>query len=384
MAGAGPGRAAAGRADRAGYVRTSGQGADRSVPGHQSFSAARWRPDADRGVPRRRADAFARAPARSARRAREAAAGLRSHPPLTRPVRPGAWALEEALAEQRRLAGPDHPEALESLQALGELAHLAGDDERARALLEESLERHRRVYGDAARADRAGAVRHGAGRGRPRHRRGGRAAYRSLDIRRATLGPNHPDVGKAWRRWASTTPAHRTTPARRFSPSGARRVPDAAGPQESDRDHGSQRLRQLAACREFARARPRRCSAKRSISAGGAGARDHDGRQSHQQPRDHAGTVGRHADAERSFRSTFETHRELLGEDHWRTRNVARNVGRVLALQQRYVEALPWMDRATAVRRAPIRRRTPGAGGLRPSARRCSFASAGATRRWRR
>ena len=40
----------------------------------------------------------------------------------------------------------------------------------------------------------------------------------------------------------------------------------------------------------------------------------------------------------------------LLGENHWRTSNLARNVGRILALQQQYEEALPWMDRAIAVR----------------------------------
>src|SRR5262249_6896062 len=36
-------------------------------------------------------------------------------------------------------------------------------------------------------------------------------------------------------------------------------------------------------------------------------------------------------------------------DDHWRTRNVARNVGRALALQQRYADALIWMDRAVDV-----------------------------------
>jgi serine/threonine-protein kinase len=36
-------------------------------------------------------------------------------------------ALDEALAGQRRQLGPDHPEALESLQALGELASLVDD-----------------------------------------------------------------------------------------------------------------------------------------------------------------------------------------------------------------------------------------------------------------
>jgi tetratricopeptide (TPR) repeat protein len=56
-------------------------------------------------------------------------------------------ALEEALAEQRRLVGPDHPDALESLHALGQVLYEADDEPRARVLLQESLDRHRRVYG---------------------------------------------------------------------------------------------------------------------------------------------------------------------------------------------------------------------------------------------
>ena len=46
------------------------------------------------------------------------------------------------------------------------------------------------------------------------------------------------------------------------------------------------------------------------------------------------------------YRDAYQTHRSLLGERHWRTANVARNVGRSLALQQRYREAVAWMDRA--------------------------------------
>ena len=60
--------------------------------------------------------------------------------------------------------------------------------------------------------------------------------------------------------------------------------------------------------------------------------------------------LGRHADAERAFRDSFDRHVVLFGESHWRIRNVARNLGLVLALQQRYREALPWMDRAVSSR----------------------------------
>ena len=56
-------------------------------------------------------------------------------------------ALTDALAAERRLLGPDHPDALDSLHALGDVRHDAGDDRTARTLLQESLDRHRRVYG---------------------------------------------------------------------------------------------------------------------------------------------------------------------------------------------------------------------------------------------
>ena len=59
--------------------------------------------------------------------------------------------------------------------------------------------------------------------------------------------------------------------------------------------------------------------------------------------------AGKHLEAERSLRASFETHRALFGEEHWRTRNTARNVGRVLEIQGRYEESLPWMDRATSI-----------------------------------
>ena len=38
----------------------------------------------------------------------------------------------------------------------------------------------------------------------------------------------------------------------------------------------------------------------------------------------------------------------MLGETHWRTINVARNLAAVLALQRRYAEALSWLDEAIA------------------------------------
>ena len=70
--------------------------------------------------------------------------------------------------------------------------------------------------------------------------------------------------------------------------------------------------------------------------------------------------LGRHAEAEHSYRAAFDIHLSLLGERHWRTVNVARNVGRALFLQQRYADALTWMDRAMAALDTPEIANDPG------------------------
>ena len=75
--------------------------------------------------------------------------------------------------------------------------------------------------------------------------------------------------------------------------------------------------------------------------------------------------LGRHADAEQAFREAFDQHVALLGENHWRIVNLARNVGRILDLQRRYDEALPWMDRALAIRRNPSQDEDTGIEGIR-------------------
>ena len=107
---------------------------------------------------------------------------------------PARTALEEALAAQRRLVGPDHPDALASLQALGQTMRELGDHESARRLLDESIARHRRVYGDehdkTARAmvsvaPLVAATNLDAERA---------LLTQALDIRRRVLPPNDPDL----------------------------------------------------------------------------------------------------------------------------------------------------------------------------------------------
>ena len=76
-------------------------------------------------------------------------------------------------------------------------------------------------------------------------------------------------------------------------------------------------------------------------------------------------SLGRHADAERAFREAFEQHLALLGENHWRVRNIARNIGRILDLQRQHDEALLWMDRAIAIGANTARSEDAGIEGIR-------------------
>ncbi len=258
-------------------------------------------------------------------------------------------ALEEALEERRRLAGPDAAEALESLQALGEVCHEAGDEERSRALLEESLERHRRVYGDeharTARAiDALATV-----VARRDLEKGGELWRRALDMRRAVLPADHPDLAQSLSSLAGYHfDRHEYERARDLY-----REALSVFPRPEDRRRPitiaimsalATVLGQLNAQGEAEALQREAIDLGRQVlgpeSATVANLLNDLGTT--------RAVAGHHLAAERSFRAAFETHRSLFGEGHWRTRNVARNVGRALALQQRYSEALSWMDRANA------------------------------------
>jgi serine/threonine-protein kinase len=256
-------------------------------------------------------------------------------------------ALDEALAEQRRQHGPDHPEALESLQALGELASLLDDRDRARALLEESLERHQRVYGE--RHERTARVLHALA---PivmtrDSDEGGRLLIRALEIRRATLAPDDPDLARN----LSSLAAYYT---RRKEYDRARetyRQALAVWPTARDRRHPlaiailNDYATLLGTLNEHAEAETLQHEA---IETGRqvVGAETLTVANLLNNLAVTESFLGRHREAERLYRDSYETHRSLVGERHWRTANVARNVGRSLALQQRYEEGVPWMDRA--------------------------------------
>ncbi len=256
-------------------------------------------------------------------------------------------ALDEALAEQRRQRGPDHPEALESLQALGELAGVLDDRDRARALLEESLERHRRVYGEWH--ERTARVLQALAPIVMPHDReeGGRLLMQALEIRRARLAPNDPVLAENLRLLALYH-------WRREDYDRARETYQqalAVWPSAQDRRHPNA----IAVLNDYAallgdldeRAEAEKLQ-REAIDVGRQvlGAETLTVANLVNNLGVTLSLLGRHGEAERLFRDAYETHRLLVGERHWRTANATRNVGRSLALQQRYREAVAWMDRA--------------------------------------
>ncbi|HEU4692098.1 MAG TPA: tetratricopeptide repeat-containing protein kinase family protein, partial [Vicinamibacterales bacterium] len=258
-------------------------------------------------------------------------------------------ALDEALTEQRRQLGPDHPDSLESLQALGELAGLLNDNDRARALLDESLQRHRRVYGEEH--ERTARVLHALGpivmTGDPEE--GERLLVRALEIRRATLAPNDPVLAEN----LSSLAFHYR---QRYDLARARETYQqalAVWPTVQDRRHPAaiavlnDYAIVLADLNEFAEAE----KLQREALETGRQVLGADTLTVANLINGLGVTVsfrGRYREAEGLFRESYQTYRSLVGERHWRTANEARNVARSLALQRRFEEGLAWMDQAIA------------------------------------
>ena len=256
-------------------------------------------------------------------------------------------ALDEALAEQRRRRGPDHPESLESLQALGELASVLDDNDAARALLEESLERHRRVYGE--QHARTARVLHALAPivATRDLEEGGRLLMRALEIRRATLPPNDPVLAQ---NLGSLAGYYR----RRDEYDRARETYQqalAVWPTVQDRRHPTaitilndyaSLLGELNQHADAERLQWEAIETGRQV----LGAETLTVANLLNNLGVTQSFLGRHSEAERMYRDAYQTHRSLFGERHWRTANVARNVGRSLALQQRYQDGVAWMTQA--------------------------------------
>jgi serine/threonine protein kinase len=255
-------------------------------------------------------------------------------------------ALQQALDEQRRLVGPDDPDAIESLYQLGMLAQHTGDDAGARALLEESLERSLRVFGE----DHEKSARNLTALASPdRLEEAGPLLTRALAIRRRVLPANHPDLAENLGQLAhyhrlrgererarelyTEAVAMFRTPEERLHPELITLLNDFAGLQselgakaeaEALLRQSLELARSVFGADSFVFANALNNLAVQLVSG------------------------GHHHEGEQLFRTSHEHHVALLGADHQRTVNVARNVGWIIALQQRYAEALTWMDRCLA------------------------------------
>jgi serine/threonine-protein kinase len=197
---------------------------------------------------------------------------------------PARDALDEALAAQRRLLGADHPDALESLQALGAAVRDAGEATRARALLEESLERHRRKYGEVHEKTAAALHALSTLEGETDVEKAGALLRQALDIRRTVLRPGHPDIARNLGALAEYHKRRARARPRAVS-RGARGLRAPGRSQAPEGDRRNERLRVAAGPDE--RARRRRTRAARSADAGGAdrGAGHVDRSKSQQQSR---------------------------------------------------------------------------------------------------
>jgi eukaryotic-like serine/threonine-protein kinase len=249
-------------------------------------------------------------------------------------------ALEQALAEQRRLLGPDHPDAVDTLDELGAVLHTIGDAG-ARSLLEESLDRNRRVHGEEhVRTARALAA---LGSDSISHLR------QALAIQERLLPARHPDrvaseaalaaylfqqgdMQGARARYASTLAAF-PTPELRRHPVLLALMSGYATLLRS--------LGELAA----AEALHREIDATARVVLG-------------PQSRVVAHNLNnlgvllagqsRFVDAEKAFRDSHAAHVALLGAAHPETTSIARSIGTVIGLQENWSEALPWVERSLA------------------------------------
>jgi tetratricopeptide (TPR) repeat protein len=261
--------------------------------------------------------------------------------------------LERVLAEQTAALGPDHVDTLESERLLGAELYELGDAARSKALLEESVARHRRIYGPrhertaTALASLASAV------GASDPEKALPLLEETLAIRREILPPDHPDVASSLGGLATYHAGAVNFAAARalyeegleaLGPPGRRRHPVAVtlmndlGVLFSQQSQYADAARMLREARALARdvlgpGTLPEANLVNNLAVSLA-------------------SLGRHAEAESAFRDSYDLHVSLVGREHWRSTNAARNVGQILALQRRFDDALPWFDRALANREA--------------------------------
>ena len=249
-------------------------------------------------------------------------------------------ALEQALAEQRRMLGPDHPDALETLHDLGVLLRTTGD-RRAREVLEESLDRTRRVHGEEhVRTARALAA---LGHVSIDHLR------RAIAIQQRLLPPEHPD-----RVTSQTELAGHLRESGDLD--GARAIylsALAAFPTPEHRRHPAV-LTLMSDYAAVLRARNEVAAAEawhREIDATARVVLGPESRVVALNLNNLAVLVsgqGRFADAEALFREAHTIQSALLGRTHLETTSIARSLGTAIGLQERWAEALPWIEESLA------------------------------------
>ena len=256
--------------------------------------------------------------------------------------------LEEALAQQRALKGPQDSTAAGMLHSLAYLTMQTGDQKTAEALFRESLALHRAIFGNRharvaqAMQDLASVTENDAEQlrlltealamrrdvspddhmhlaaslnqlgvyhfNRDEYEEATRLWREALDILRQLYGEEHPHVMSVMNNLA-------------VAYVNAGQLDEAEAIQWT----------LLAATRRIVG--PETASAANVLNnLGGVLAQQ-----------------GDHAGSEAAFRESHALWVRLVGEDHRQVANTARNVGRLLQLQQRYEEALPHLQNARAI-----------------------------------
>jgi eukaryotic-like serine/threonine-protein kinase len=263
-------------------------------------------------------------------------------------------AFQRALYEQLPLVGPDDPDAIESLYQLGVLREGAGESERAGVLLFDALDRSVRVFGE--NDDRTARTLLALAQVALDNRNN--AAWldkapgfieRAYAIRRRVLPPDHPHLADTLGVLAQYHAAKGDTTRARQLYSEALAM--FRTPEERRNKTAIELLyyygELLSGIGVFDESLAlQRESIELSKSVYGA-----DSLPVAERLHDLATTLmfsGRNVDGDRVFRDSYERVRAALGEHHWKAYNIQRDIAWNLALEERYDEALDWIDRSIA------------------------------------
>ena len=256
--------------------------------------------------------------------------------------------LEEALAQQRALKGPDDPDAAAMFHDLAQLTQETGDLKTAEALFRESLALHRKIYGDVhetvaqSMQDLAGVIQDDAEERRLLHE--------ALAMRRALLPEVHMGIADNLNQ---LTIYHyqngQLEEASGFFRESLDIVKQLRGEEHPHTltvmgnlaalyaglgklDEAEAIHRQMLPLKRKIYG-PETAAVANSLSfIGGVLVRK-----------------GDHRGAEEAYRDAYALRLKIHGRDHRQTANDARNLGRILQLQKRYEEAFSYLQEAIAI-----------------------------------